>query len=273
MEHIRKYIKMTKHTNKNKEVNRLCVTFEHPEILQEFNNYFYERYNTVRGYRLKVIEELISNFNETQSIQKETPQIIQENQTLHEEKQQLEKQITTATNTTQKHEEKIEHLNEEIETLKQQLKQYQTLQEEKIRLEENNKKQTLHIDNLTNNNELLQKQLANKEAEVTQARNDYRTLVTNHEETIKKLTNKHETTLKQITTEDNKIIKDLQDKMTTKDNKYTHLEERNHKLQDDYNNLQDTINKVSYAFGSLQSMSLLDRILKNYPEEIRELKP
>lgn len=264
---------MTKHTNKNKEINRLCVTFEHPEILQEFNNYFYNKYNTVRGYRLQVLEDLISNFNETQRITKETPQIIKDNERLTNEKQKLEDQLNTATTLNNEHEETINNMTKEIKDLKQQLQQYHTLNEDYIRLDETNKKHALTIDHLTSNNKSLKQQLTTKEDELTQARTDYKTLVNTHEETIKKLTNKHETTLKQVTAEDNKIIKDLQDKITSKDNRYNHLEERNNKLQDDYNSLQEIIKKYSYAFGSLNSMSLLNRILKNYPEEIKELKP
>ncbi len=264
---------MTKHTNKNKETNRLCVTFEHPEILHEFNNYFYNKYDTVRGYRLQVLEDLIANFNETQKITKETPQIIKDNEHLTHEKQKLEDQLNTATTTNKQHEEKIKEMTKEIEDLQQQLQQYETLHEDNIRLEETNKKHLLTIDHLTENNKSLKEQLATNEDELKQARNDYKTLAATHEETINNLTNKHENTLKELTTKDNKTIQDLNDKISSKENRYNHLEERNNKLQDDYNHLQDTMNKINYAFGSLNNMSLLDRILKNYPEEIKELKP
>lgn len=264
---------MTKHTNKNRETNRLCVTFEHPEILHEFNNYFYDKYDTVRGYRLQVLEDLIANFNETQKIKEDTPQIIKDNEHLTHEKQRLEDQLHTATTTNREHEEIIKELTKEIEDLKQQVQKYEAVHKDNIRLEETNKKHLSTIDHLTENNKSLNQQLTKMDNELTQARTDYKTLIADHKETIKDLTSKHENTLKQLTTDDNKIIQDLQDKITSKENRYNHLEERNNKLQDDYNDLQDTINKMSYAFGSLTSMSLLDRILKNYPEEIKELKP
>lgn len=270
---------MTKNTNKN-NTDRLCVTFKHPEILQEFNNYFYNKYNTVKGYRLEVLEDLISNFNKTQTITANKPEYYQENTALKEENNQLKEDIQhlkdqqkTATTKQATYTNKINNMTKEIEDLKQQLQQYTHIKEDNIRLEETIEKNTLTIDHLTKNNQEVTTRLNNTEKQNKELTEDYKTLVKEHQNTIKQLTNKHETTLKQVTNEHDKIIKDLQDKITSKDNKYNHIEERNNKLQDDYNDLQKTINKVSYAIGSLNSMSLLDRILKKYPEEIKELKP
>lgn len=264
---------MTKNTNKNKNTDRLCVTFKHPEILQEFNNYFYNKYDTVKGYRLEVLEDLISNFNKTQKITIDKPTYYQENKKLKEDIQHLQDQQEIATTTQANYEEKIETMTKEIKDLKQQLQQYETIKETNIRLEETIEKNTLTIDHLTENNQELTTRLNTAEKENKTLTEEYTALVKEHQNTIKQLTNKHETTIKQVTNEHDKIIKDLQDKITSKDNKYNHIEERNNKLQDDYNDLQKTINKVSYAIGSLNSMSLIDRILKKYPEEIKELKP
>lgn len=271
---------MTKHTNKNKNTDRLCVTFEHPEILQEFNNYFYNKYGKVQGYRRKILEDLIDNFNKTQTITTNKPEYYKENTALKQENKQLKEDIQhlkdqqkTATTKQATYKNKINNMTKEIKDLKQQLQQYTHIKEDNIRLEESIEKNTLTIDHLTKNNQVLTTRLNNAEKENKQLNEDYKNTVKEHQNTIKDLTNKHETTIKQVTNEHDNLIKDLQDKLTSKDNKYNHLEERNNKLQDDYNDLQKTINKVSYAIGNLNSMSLFDRILKKYPEEIKELKP
>lgn len=55
-------------------------------------------------------------------------------------------------------------------------------------------------------------------------------------------------------------------------NDYKHAVNRNNKLQDEVNSLQEESRKYSYVVGQIEKMSLIDRIFKNYPKEIKELE-
>ena len=252
IQHIRKYINMTKHTNKNKEVNRLCVTFEHPEILQEFNNYFYNKYNTVRGYRLQVLEDLIANFNETQTITKQTPQILKDNKQLTHDKQKLEDQLNTATTTNKEHEEIINTMTKEIEDLKQQLQHYEKLHEDNIRLEETNKKQLLTIDHLTEKLEET-RTLQGKYETLNQ---EYNKLLQDNKEEIKTITKEHEEKLTKILHDNKEEIKQL--------TAYTI------KLNEDIQHLKDVLNSKDSYIKDIKNLNPIDRLLKNYPKEAEE---
>jgi len=271
---------MTKNTNKNKEVNRLCVTFEHPEILQEFNNYFYDKYNTVRGYRVQVLEDLISSFNETQKINNEKPQIIKdnlkltnENKALQEEINNLKNKLKEATTLTHDHDNNNKKMANEIEDLKKKLNNYNTIKEENIRLQETNKKYLSDIDHLTNNIDNLKKQLATTHDDLNNTRNDYKTLVNTHEETI----NKHEKNLTEIIKDHTKNIAELNTTLKEKEETNKTLTAYTVKLKEDLNNKDNEITHKNEYINTLKNTNIINRIFKKYPEEtieeIKELTP
>ena len=239
---------MTKHTNKNKNTDRLCVTFKHPEILQEFNDYFMKKYGKVQTQRRIVLEDLISNFNETQTITRETPQIIKDNEQLTHEKQKLEDQLNTATTTNKEHEEKIKTMTKEIEDLKQQLQQYETLHEDNRRLEETNKKNTLTIDHLTEKLEDIQT-LQGKYDKLNQS---YTKLLQDNKEEIKNITKEHEEKLTSILHDNKEEIKQL--------TAYTI------KLNKDIQYLKDVLNSKDNYIKDIKNLNIIDRLFKKYPE-------
>lgn len=243
---------------KNKDTNRLCVTFEHPEILQEFNNYFYKEYGTVRGHRLQVLEDLIQNFNETQTITKNEPEYITLNQdlqrqanTLTTENERLQKEVDTLTNTTQLLQQDITRKDDKINTLTKQVENYNTLNEDNIRLSEEVKKYKNDIANMKDNLKKIDNEIKDKIRELQQARSEYTTLVETHANTINDLTNKHETTINKLT-EDHK------------DEKKELNEER--KLMTAYTiKLKDEIEEI-------KGLNMIDRILKRYPDKTPDIK-
>ena len=138
---------MTKHTNK------LLVTFEHPEILQQFNNFFIEKYGTVRGYRVQIIEEMITEFNRSQTIQKFEPEYLKKIEYLQTQlHQQTKEKNVLAAEVEQLTRENQKNLNQ-INNLNQLLEQYQSLKSENIKLLETIKNQQIHIDDLTKKHE------------------------------------------------------------------------------------------------------------------------
>lgn len=250
---------MTKNTNKNKNIDRLCVTFKHPEILQEFNSYFYNKYDTVKGYRLEVLEDLIDNFNKTQTINQDKPLYYQENKALTEENKQLKEHIQhlkdqqkTATTTQANYEDKIENMTKEIEDLKQQLQQYETLHEDNIRLEETNKKQLLTIDHLTEKLEET-RTLQGKYETLNQ---EYNKLLQDNKEEIKTITKEHEEKLTKILHDNKEEIKQL--------TAYTI------KLNEDIQHLKDVLNSKDSYIKDIKNLNPIDRLLKNYPKEAEE---
>ena len=140
---------MTKHTNK------LLVTFEHPEILQQFNNFFIEKYGTVRGYRVQIIEEMITEFNRSQTIQKFEPEYLKKIEHLRIQLQQQTKEKNVlAAEVEQLTRENQKNLNQ-INNLNQLLEQYQSLKAENTKLLETIKNNQIHIDDLTKKHDEL----------------------------------------------------------------------------------------------------------------------
>lgn len=252
---------MAKHTNK--DTNRLCVTFEHPEILQDFNDYFKTNYGTVRGYRLHTLEELIANFNKTKKIQEDQPDYYMMNQELQEENLKLQeennhlKQQLTHSNTQLTN--NIKDKDNEIKELKQQLQEYTSLQEDNIRLSETIKKYKSDIDHYKENTDYLKQQIHSNASELAQVRADYtlqvekvQQLNTDHIRTLQETNTEHENTINQMKEEH---IHDLKEK------------EKEYKLLVGYTfQLKDEITVI-------KGLKLWDRVFKRYPEEVKELNP
>lgn len=219
---------MTKHTNK------LLVTFEHPEILQQFNDYFKKKYGTVRGHRAKVIEELITNFNRTQTIQKFEPEYLKKINDLQDQLQHLQHENTKLSEDNNilitKNQKNMEQLN----NLNQQLQQYEQTKEANNKLSKEVKNNKLTIDDL------------NKKLNTLQAK--YEQTLINHTNDIK-----------QLSMEYNKNLEE-------KDKQITEKEEKNEALTGVIIKLKDDIHNI-------KEMNVIQRIFKRYPEEkIIELK-
>lgn len=168
---------MTKHTNK------LLVTFEHPEILQEFNNFFIEKYGTVRGYRVQIIEEMITEFNRSQTIQKFEPEYLKKIEYLQTQlHQQTKEKNVLAAEVEQLTRENQKNLNQ-INNLNQLLEQYQSLKAENTKLLETIKNNQIHIDDLTKKHEELSAK--------------YEETLIKHNEYIKDLNKEYNNNLKQ----------------------------------------------------------------------------
>lgn len=56
-------------------------------------------------------------------------------------------------------------------------------------------------------------------------------------------------------------------------NKYIHQVEVHQKLLEEHNQLQEEIKKYTYCFGAITNMSWWNRLLGNYPEEMKQLQP
>lgn len=74
------------------------------------------------------------------------------------------------------------------------------------------------------------------------------------------------------------LIENIQEELTkqqkdtrTARNDYKHSQEVLNKLQTEYNQLQKENKKYIYCIAQIQKMSLLERLLNKYPEEIKEL--
>ena len=168
---------MTKHTNK------LLVTFEHPEILQQFNNFFIEKYGTVRGYRVQIIEEMITEFNRSQTIQKFEPEYLKKIEHLRIQLQQQTKEKNVlAAEVEQLTRENQKNLNQ-INNLNQLLEQYQSLKAENTKLLETIKNNQIHIDDLTKKHDELSAK--------------YEETLIKHNEYIKDLNKEYNNNLKQ----------------------------------------------------------------------------
>lgn len=79
--------------------------------------------------------------------------------------------------------------------------------------------------------------------------------------------------LEDITAEHKRERDQLKKEKNTWSNKYSHIVEVNNKLQEENSNLHNKLEKYTYFFGKVISMSLWNRILGNFPEEIKELQP
>ena len=86
--------------------------------------------------------------------------------------------------------------------------------------------------------------------------------------------------LQQSLQEKESIISELKEELKakdqelkSKDNRYVHLEEVRNKDLRERDTLNKKIEKYSYLIGYISNMSLLDRILKKYPDDMKELPP
>ena len=73
--------------------------------------------------------------------------------------------------------------------------------------------------------------------------------------------------------EDKNEIEKRDKKITKKENEYKHLEEIRNKDLKEKQELNNQISQYSYIIGYIENMSLIDRIRKNYPDEMKALPP
>lgn len=286
--------------------NRVSLVFKHPEILTEFNNNIIKKYGTITGYRIKVIETLLSNYNEHKTLEDKKPLYVEENRKLTEENNRL----TVENNNYEKQVNTLQHLTEK-------LKEYDSLKEENHRLQETIKSNTVTIDHLKENlqkeetknqdilkiSEDLKKETSNRIIELKQ-------ILTGKEEEIKEYVNKvedyntiqedniklqetvHHNTL--TIADKDKKIKDLQEEIrelkteisTINSEHKEEIKEYKQDIKDYKQELKSKDNDYKQASGyalklheevtTIKNLGLFDRVFKRYPEEentIKELKP
>lgn len=74
-------------------------------------------------------------------------------------------------------------------------------------------------------------------------------------------------------TEAKETNKKLDKEKTKWSNDYRHQVEVHQKLQEEHDQLQNENKRYVYLFGAVSKMSWWERLLGNYPEEIKELQP
>ncbi|OED30324.1 hypothetical protein [Methanosphaera sp. WGK6] len=198
--------------------------------------------------------------------------------------------------TTNNEHEKIMELKDKISQLNKKLVNYENVSEKsdedakRINILEKEKNEFKHdnelkdqtIEKLSQDNhdlKLENNQLSNKNNDLTNELNSITMKYDANEEIIK--TNK--TTIAQLTEQNSNLTKTtarLEDEnskqkqeIVTVRNEQKHFSIRNEKLQDEVNTLQNESKKYTYIVGQIKKMSFIDRILKRYPKEVKELNP
>ncbi len=151
--------------------------------------------------------------------------------------------------TYEENNEKLEQLNQKVSKL---TTEYETLLAENTKLQEDNEKYHDVIDELSVKLETLEKEVQTLRTENTH---------------MKELMSEKNNRIIEYQTN----ITSLNKKVTSKENEYKHLEEVRNKDLEEKNNLTKKISKYSYVIGYIENMSLLDRILKKYPDEMKAL--
>lgn len=213
---------------------RITIHFQHAELWEEFTEKIKEQYGTTRVHRTEELEKLLSGYIHQENIQHE----------LNEIKEKYAKENKELTQT------KI--LNDQLLEENRRLQQYT----------ENNDRNIDDFKESQKNNHLLIQQ---QQIQLQQLQEQLQKL---QEENSRK-----DNQLLAVSEQHEKTIKSLEDKNTSKDNDYKHIVEVMNKVQREKSDLEKQIQTYSYVLGSIQSMSLMNRILKRYPEEIKELKP
>lgn len=218
--------------------NRVSLVFKRPYILTEFNNYFYNKYGTIKDHRITVIEDLLLNFNETKKIEKKKPYYVEDNRKLKEEKERL---LTENNN-----------IKDELKTLRaltEKLKKYDSLKEENIKLLKEVETQELTIDELT-------KKLEKEEKNSIQ---------------VKELTDKVTTETSNRVSELKEILQSKEaeiDKLHSKFNDYNTLKEENIRLLEEVKSKQFTIDELTKNTVKLEEKT--DKIKQEYTKELTE---
>lgn len=216
------------HTNKKDKDTALTLKFKHPEILHQFNKNIENQYNTVRGFRIDVIEDLLTSYNthlkviteDPEEVKAENMQLKKNNKQLLKDNQEYEETINTITHENNELKQQVKELIKQIENKNTLLENNNIELKEKAVLEEKVKNNTLTIDDLKKNLKEVKQKLDYKE--------------------------------KKLEENDAKV-----DKVTA----------YSFKLKDDISNLKDVINSKDNYIKDLKGLGTLQRLLKRYPEE------
>ena len=102
--------------------------------------------------------------------------------------------------------------------------------------------------------------------------NDIQQQLQKKEEKIETLHQQHQDQLQNQQQLYEEKIEKVEHEKTKYQNKYDKQVALKDKLQEEFNEAEKMNNKYAYFFGAVTHMSLLNRILGNYPEEIKELQ-
>ena len=146
--------------------------------------------------------------------------------------------------------------------LEETTKQVETLQHQLHDTQQDYKQMQEELENWKNNYNDIHHQVEKKEEKLEEQQQRYEKRIAELEEKLEQQQQRYEEKL------DNK---DKQ--ITTWSNKYTHQVEVHQKLEGEHNQLQKKQEKYANVFGAITHMAWWDRLLGNYPEEIKELQP
>lgn len=158
---------------------------------------------------------------------------------------------------------KYTKINKELIEFKEKMPEMSSKYDEVLlkytRLKDDNEKYRCDIDELFENVENLEKEINKLRLE-----NEHlKELLSERNERISEYRSTIET--------NTDTINSLNKKITTKENDYKHLEEVRNKDLKEKQELSNKIGKYSYVIGYIENMSLLDRIRKKYPDEMKAL--
>ncbi|OED30263.1 hypothetical protein [Methanosphaera sp. WGK6] len=245
------------------------IRFKNGEKWDEFLKSIEENNGTTRGYIGLTVENLIELYLNDPNITIDTINKLREtNKKLQEKIDFLEKDH--AENDTAQLEEENKKLQDDInithakyDELEIKYNQIQeryseieelnrTINSEKIDLQNKNIELSSKIEFPEQENKLLQKNYDLLEENYTQLREDNK----NINEIFKTI---------------NEDLKQQQKDTRRARNDYRHIVERLNKLQEEYNNLQNENKNYRVLFAEIKKMSLRERVLGKYPNNIKEL--
>ena len=229
-------------------------------------------HGTSKGHIGPTIEQFAKDYtndNISDINPKEYNRLLMENKSLIEDNKNIQQELNDYKNSIQdndnKSKEQLQQLEHENKILSEKLISIQTNHEDmEARYEKTSHENKDYNNEITN----LKKQISNleKENKILDTGN------ANYEKTIKQLQQQIDnlnTSIDRLESVNTRQKKEI----TTSRNDYKHSVEVSNKLQRDLNGLHDEKNKFMFLVGQIQSMSLMDRMLKKYPKEVRELNP
>ena len=165
--------------------------------------------------------------------------------------------------------------NKSKEQLQQLEHENKILSEKLISIQTNHEDMEARYEKTSHENKDYNNEITNLKKQISNLEKENKILDTgnaNYEKTIKQLQQQIDnlnTSIDRLESENTRQKKEI----TTSRNDYKHSVEVSNKLQRDLNGLHDEKNKFLFLVGQIQSMSLMDRMLKKYPKEVRELNP